>query len=194
MGLAGWPSADRRSRRKSSHRFLDLTSAGTIGRIARRQHDCHNFSDRRGRFHGERGIFPRRRRCRAAEGLLQSRFDDWDKRAYADGIELHGGKLPTQSPSPEHPEQSRETTTVNLAVHGPSFTLSTSQYGLTVNPGASATSTITVNPLYGFTGAVNLQVSGLPAGLTGSFGTNPTSTTSVLTLQASAGPRTGLDT
>jgi uncharacterized membrane protein len=79
-----------------------------------------------------------------------------------------------------------ETTTVNLVVHGPSFLLSSSQYNLTVNQGGSATSTITVNPLYGFTGSVNLQASGLPTGLTASFGINPTSTTSVLTLQASA--------
>jgi subtilase family serine protease len=79
-----------------------------------------------------------------------------------------------------------ESTTVNLAIHGPSFTLSSSQYSLTVNQGASATSTITVNDLYGFTGSVNLQASGLPTGLAASFATNPTSSTSVLTLQASS--------
>ena len=79
-----------------------------------------------------------------------------------------------------------ESTTVNLVVHGPTFTLSSSQFSVTVNQGGSATSTITVNPLYGFTGSVTLQASGLPTGLTASFGTNPTSATSVLTLQASA--------
>ena len=78
-----------------------------------------------------------------------------------------------------------ESTTVDLVIHGPSFTLSSGSI-LTVNQGASATSTITVNDLYGFTGSVNLQVSGLPSGLTASFGANPTSTTSVLTLTASS--------
>jgi hypothetical protein len=78
-----------------------------------------------------------------------------------------------------------ESTTVDLVIHGPSFTLSSGS-SLTVDQGASATSTITVNDLYGFTGSVNLQVSGLPSGLTASFGTNPASTTSILTLTASS--------
>jgi subtilase family serine protease len=78
-----------------------------------------------------------------------------------------------------------ESTTFDLVIHGPSFTLSSGSI-LTVNQGASATSTITVNDLYGFTGSVNLQASGLPSGLTASFGANPTSTTSVLTLTASS--------
>ncbi|MGA3133029.1 MAG: FG-GAP-like repeat-containing protein [Terracidiphilus sp.] len=79
-----------------------------------------------------------------------------------------------------------ESTTIDLVIHGPSFNLSSSTSSLIVNQGASATSTITVNDLYGFTGNVNLQVSGLPSGLTASFGANPTSTTSLLTLTASS--------
>ena len=79
-----------------------------------------------------------------------------------------------------------QTTSLTLVVHGPTFTLTPASNSLTINQGTSATDTITVNDLYGFTGNVNLQVSGLPAGVTGSFGTNPTGTTSVLTLTASA--------
>jgi hypothetical protein len=80
-----------------------------------------------------------------------------------------------------------ETTRITLSVHGPSFSLSTSPVSLSIGLGASGTSTITVNSLYGFTGNVTLAVtSGLPSGVTASWGTNPTSGTSVLTLTASS--------
>ncbi len=78
-----------------------------------------------------------------------------------------------------------QSTSLMLVVHGPSFSLTSAKTSLSFGQGTSATDTITVNDLYGFTGNVNLQVSGLPAGVTGSFGTNPTGTTSVLTLTAS---------
>ncbi|MGA9673666.1 MAG: protease pro-enzyme activation domain-containing protein, partial [Terracidiphilus sp.] len=80
-----------------------------------------------------------------------------------------------------------ETTSFTLEVHGPSFSLSAAPAGLSIGLGASGTSTITVNSLYGFTGNVSLAVtSGLPSGVTASWGTNPTSGTSVLTLTASS--------
>jgi uncharacterized membrane protein len=79
------------------------------------------------------------------------------------------------------------TSTLTLAVHGPSFSLSASPAGLSIGQGASATSTITVNSLYGFTGSVNLAItSALPSGVTASWGTNPTSGSSVLTLTTSS--------
>ena len=78
-----------------------------------------------------------------------------------------------------------QSTSLMLVVHGPSFTLTASNTSLTISQRTSVKDTITVNDLYGFTDKVDLQVSGLPAGVTGSFGTNPTSTTSVLTLTAS---------
>ncbi|MGD0796811.1 MAG: FG-GAP-like repeat-containing protein [Acidobacteriaceae bacterium] len=79
------------------------------------------------------------------------------------------------------------TTNVTVTVHPPSFTLSDSPGFLTVNQGASGTSTITVVPQYGFTGNVSLAVtSPLPSGVTASWGTNPTSGSSVLTLTASS--------
>lgn len=79
-----------------------------------------------------------------------------------------------------------QSTSLTLVVHGPSFSLSPSNASPSLNQGNSVNDTITVNALYGFTGNVSLDVSGLPAGVTGSFGTNPTGTSSVLTLTASA--------
>jgi hypothetical protein len=79
-----------------------------------------------------------------------------------------------------------------LAVHGPSFTLSASYGNLSLNQGGTANTTITVNDQYGFTGNVNLAVtSTLPAGVTASWGTNPTSGTSVLTLTATSSAAPG---
>jgi hypothetical protein len=77
------------------------------------------------------------------------------------------------------------TTNLALTVHGPSFALWASPPSLSLNQGASGTSTITVVPQYGFTWSVQLAVtSTLPTGVTASWGTNPTSGTSVLTLTA----------
>jgi len=70
-------------------------------------------------------------------------------------------------------------------------------YGSTVNLGPvsythldvykrQASDTITVNPLNGFTGSVNLAAANLPSGISASWGTNPTSGTSVLTISAVA--------
>jgi hypothetical protein len=73
----------------------------------------------------------------------------------------------------------------------PNFTLSASPSSLSVTRGNSGNSTITVTPSGGFTGSVTLSASGLPAGVTASFGTNPTTSTSVLTLTASATATTG---
>ncbi len=72
-----------------------------------------------------------------------------------------------------------------MAVHAPSFLLSASPSSLGLNQGASGTSTITVAPQYGFTGNVNLAVSGLPSGVSASFSPTSTTGTSTLTLTAS---------
>jgi hypothetical protein len=76
----------------------------------------------------------------------------------------------------------------------PSFTLSASPSSLTITQGSSGTSTITVTDLGGFSGSVTLAASGLPSGVTASFGTNPTTGTSVLTLTASSSATTGSST
>ncbi len=76
----------------------------------------------------------------------------------------------------------------------PSFTLSDSPSSLTITQGSGGTSTITVNDVNGFTGSVTLSASGLPSGVTATFGTNPTTGTSVMTLTASATATTGTAT
>jgi subtilase family serine protease len=78
------------------------------------------------------------------------------------------------------------TTTVTLAVHAPTFLLTPSPSSLGLSPGSTGTSTITVTPQYGFTGAVNLSISGLPTGVTASFSPMSTSGSSTLTVNASS--------
>ena len=77
-----------------------------------------------------------------------------------------------------------ETTKITLTVHTPSFSLSTAPGSLNLGTGLSATAAVAVAPLYGFTGSVKLAVSGLPAGVTAAFGTNPTTGSSTLTFNA----------
>ena len=86
------------------------------------------------------------------------------------------------------------TTNITVAVHAPSFSLSGSPSSLGVDQGSSGTTTINVTPQYGFTGSVNLDVSGLPSGVTASWGTNPTSGSSVLTLAVSSSATPGTTT
>jgi subtilase family serine protease len=76
----------------------------------------------------------------------------------------------------------------------PSFTLSDSPTSLTITQGGSGSSTITVHDVNGFSGSVTLAASGLPSGVTATFGTNPTTGTSVMTLTASATATTGTST
>jgi hypothetical protein len=66
----------------------------------------------------------------------------------------------------------------------PDFSLSASPSSVSVVQGSNGTSTITVNPLNGFTGTVSLSASGLPAGVTATF--NPASTTGNSTLTFTA--------
>lgn len=66
------------------------------------------------------------------------------------------------------------------------FSLSASPASVTISPGVSGSSTITVTPTGGFTGAVTLSASGLPSGVTANFSTNPTTSTSVVTFTTSA--------
>ncbi len=78
------------------------------------------------------------------------------------------------------------TATIALTVAAPpSFTLTASPASLTVLQGASATSTITIVPHNGFTAAVALTASNLPAGVTASF------TASTLTLTATTSAALG---
>jgi endo-1,4-beta-xylanase len=73
------------------------------------------------------------------------------------------------------------------------FTLSASPANLTINQGASGTSTITITRSGGFTSSVALSASGLPSGVTAAF--NPASTTgtsSALTLTVSSAATAGM--
>ena len=74
---------------------------------------------------------------------------------------------------------------------GGSFTLSASANSVPVTQGASATDTITVGDLNGFSGSVSLSASGLPSGVTATFGTNPTTGSSVVTFSASSSAAAG---
>ena len=67
-----------------------------------------------------------------------------------------------------------------------SYALSASPGAVSVTEGASAqTSTITDTASGGFVGEVNLTASGVPSGVTVTFGTNPTQSTSVASFSAS---------
>jgi Pro-kumamolisin, activation domain len=68
--------------------------------------------------------------------------------------------------------------------NSPAFGLSSSAPSLSIAPGASGASTITVSPQQGFSGAVNLTMSGLPVGVTASFNPASATTSSTLTLVA----------
>jgi len=76
----------------------------------------------------------------------------------------------------------------------PSFTLSRFASSLSVTQGSSATDTITVTDVDGFSGSVTLAASGLPSGVTASFATNPTTGSSVVTFAASSTAATGTST
>jgi subtilase family serine protease len=86
------------------------------------------------------------------------------------------------------------TTNVTIAVHTPTFLLSSSSTALQVSLSGSTTSTITVTPEYGFTGSVNLAVSGLPGGVTASFSPNPATGATILTVMASSSALGGTST
>jgi Pro-kumamolisin, activation domain/FG-GAP-like repeat/Bacterial Ig-like domain (group 3)/FG-GAP repeat len=77
------------------------------------------------------------------------------------------------------------TTTITLGTYVPSFGLF-SPGSVSLGQGSSSTTYVSVNPQYGFSGNVNLSVSGLPNGVTASFSQNPTSSNTVLTLTASS--------
>ncbi len=76
----------------------------------------------------------------------------------------------------------------------PSFTLASSASTLSVSQGSSATDTVTVTGQNGFSGSVTLAASGLPSGVTASFGTNPTTGSSVVTFTASSSAAAGAST
>jgi subtilase family serine protease len=81
--------------------------------------------------------------------------------------------------------------TLTLTITGPNFSLTASPTSVTIAPGSSGTSTISVVPTNGFTGSVTLAASGLPAGITAAFSVNPTTSTSVVTFTVGTSAATG---
>lgn len=70
------------------------------------------------------------------------------------------------------------------------FSLSASPATISVRRGGTATYTVTVTPSNGFSGSVNLSLSGQPSGSTVTFSSNPTAGASTLTVTTSrSGPR-----
>jgi len=81
--------------------------------------------------------------------------------------------------------KSTEAFTISVTGTTPSFTLAPAASSVSVTQGSNATDTVSVKDVNGFTGSVNLVVSGLPSGVTAAFGTNPTTASSALTFTAS---------
>lgn len=85
-------------------------------------------------------------------------------------------------------------TTIEIGVFSapPDYSLVVNPPGLVVVQGATGTSTISIIGQAGFSGLVNLQVNGLPSGVTATLSPNPTSNSSVLTLSAASTVAPGL--
>ena len=83
-------------------------------------------------------------------------------------------------------DQASDGSTVIVKGAGTGFTLAPTTPSLTVNQGGSGTDTINITDVGGFAGAVTLSATGLPTGVTAVFATNPTTSSSLLTLTASA--------
>src|SRR5207245_5560911 len=75
--------------------------------------------------------------------------------------------------------------------NGPDFTLSAAPASQTVIQGAGSSYNITIGPLNGFTGQVNLSVGGLPANASASFSLNPATSSSTLAVTTAVNIPTG---
>jgi hypothetical protein len=76
----------------------------------------------------------------------------------------------------------------------PLFSLSPSQPKVTITPGNGGSSTIAVNPVNGFNGAVNFSASGLPAGVAANFSPTSSTSSSTVTFTASSPANPGIVT
>jgi uncharacterized membrane protein len=84
--------------------------------------------------------------------------------------------------------------TLNVTVAAPGVTLAAAPASLSIIQGTAGTSTVTVTPMFGFTGPVSLSIAGLPTGVTAAFSPASASSTSTLTLTAAASATTGTAT
>jgi hypothetical protein len=84
------------------------------------------------------------------------------------------------------------TATIALTVNlGPNFSLSASPSSFSMARGSTGTSTITINPMRGFTGSVSFSASNLPTGVTATFNPNSSTSASTLTLTVGSSATTG---
>jgi hypothetical protein len=75
-----------------------------------------------------------------------------------------------------------------------SFTLVPSPSSLAITQGGTGTDTITITDVSPFTSSLTLSAAGLPAGVTAVFGTNPATSTSVVTFSATSTATVGTST
>ena len=80
--------------------------------------------------------------------------------------------------------------TAYVTVALPGFTI-TAPSNVFVNQGSTASATITINDVNGFNGSVKLSAAGLPKGVSATFNSPHTATTSTLTFAASSAATTG---
>ena len=88
----------------------------------------------------------------------------------------------------------RDVVVLAMSLAGPvttGFTVAAAPNNVSLAQGTNNTSTITVTSTGGFSGAVDLSASGLPAGVSAAFNPTSTTTTSTLTLTASPTATTG---
>ncbi len=88
----------------------------------------------------------------------------------------------------------KSTASITLTITNPNFTLSASPAGVSVMPGTSGTSTLTITPQSGFSNTVTLTASGLPKGVTASFSPASTTGTSSVTFSAASTVAAGTTT
>src|SRR5205807_370610 len=73
----------------------------------------------------------------------------------------------------------------------PDFALSAAPASRTVTQGGGTTYTVNVSPSGGFTGAISLNATGLPAGASASFSPNPATGSATMSVSTGAGTPTG---
>jgi hypothetical protein len=83
------------------------------------------------------------------------------------------------------------TVTLNITAPAPDFSLSVSPSSVNVRRGKTASYTVTITPVNGFNGSVNLSISGLPAGAQARFTPNPATSTSSLKVKTATTTPTG---
>jgi subtilase family serine protease len=84
---------------------------------------------------------------------------------------------------------------LTIAQGNPSFTLSAAPAAVTLVQGVgSASSTVSVTPVNGFSGKVSLTAKGLPKGVTAVFSLNPVTSSSTVTFTASSTAKNGTAT